>query len=278
MQEESDQMRNRNVMRVFVSFVAGFLSLGSSPAMGSGQSIGTISHIHSVRAFGDQVILGTHEGLFRYVDQKTVQSMGPENFDIMGLAVFGKKLYASGHPGPGSKLPEPVGLLLSTDSGKTWKKLGLQGEVDFHLLESAGADMYGVDSGSGNLLYSNNAGKKWTSRGKNVVSDIAINPDKIGSALALREGKLISTQKSFTKMRAIESTLTFTSLDWISGSLLATGGKSLYRSSDSGMTWKKISDFPDSVSTVTQSSKIIAVVAGNSIFKSTDGGKTFNKL
>ncbi len=278
MREESDQMRNKNVMSVFASFVAGFLLLGSSPAMGSGQSIGTISHIHSVRAFGDQVILGTHEGLFRYVDQKTVQSMGPENFDIMGLAVFGKKLYASGHPGPGSKLPEPVGLLLSTDSGKTWKKLGLQGEVDFHLLESAGADMYGVDSGSGNLLYSNNAGKKWTSRGKNVVSDIAINPEKVGSALALRDGKLISTQKSFTKMRAINSTLTFTSLDWISGSLLATGGKSLYRSSDSGMTWKKISDFPDSVSTVTQSSKIIAVVAGNSIFKSTDGGKTFKKM
>ena len=278
MQEESDQMRNKNVMSVFASFVAGFLLLGSSPAMGSGQSIGTISHIHSVRAFGDQVILGTHEGLFRYVDQKTVQSMGPENFDIMGLAVFGKKLYASGHPGPGSKLPEPVGLLLSTDSGKTWKKLGLQGEVDFHLLESAGADMYGVDSGSGNLLYSNNAGKKWTSRGKNVVSDIAINPEKVGSALALRDGKLISTQKSFTKMRAINSTLTFTSLDWINGSLLATRGKSLYRSSDSGMTWKKISDFPDSVSTVTQSSKIIAVVAGNSIFKSTDGGKTFKKM
>ena len=69
MQEESDQMRNRNVMRVFVSFVAGFLLLGGSPAMGSGQSIGTISHIHSVRAFGEQVILGTHEGLFRYVDQ-----------------------------------------------------------------------------------------------------------------------------------------------------------------------------------------------------------------
>jgi hypothetical protein len=204
--------------------------------------------------------------------------MGPENFDIMGLAVFGKKLYASGHPGPGSKLPEPVGLLLSTDSGKSWKKLGLQGEVDFHLLESAGADMYGVDSGSGNLLYSRDAGKKWISRGKNVVSDIAINPEKVGSALALREGKLISTQKSFSKMRAIDSALTFTSLDWIRGSLLATGGKSLYRSSDLGLTWKKLSDFPESVSTVTQSSKIIAVVAGNSIFKSADGGKTFKKM
>lgn len=277
MQEECDQVKKRTI-RVLSGLIAGFLLLSANTAVGSGQSIGTISHIHSVRAFGDQVILGTHEGLFRYVDQKTVQLMGPEIFDIMGLAVFGKKLYASGHPGPGSKLPEPVGLLLSTDSGKSWKKLGLQGEVDFHLLESAGADMYGVDSGSGNLLYSNNAGKKWTSRGKNVVSDIAVNPAKVGSALALRDGKLISTQNSFTKMRNVNSTPAFTSLDWITGSLLASGGKSLYRSTDSGMSWKKLSDFPEDASTVTQSAKIIAVVAGNSIYKSTDGGKTFKKM
>lgn len=277
MQEECDQVKKRTI-RVLSGLIAGFLMLGANTAVGSGQSIGTISHIHSVRAFGDQVILGTHEGLFRYVDQKTVQLMGPEIFDIMGLAVFGKKLYASGHPGPGSKLPEPVGLILSTDSGKSWKKLGLQGEVDFHLLESAGADMYGVDSGSGNLLYSNNAGKKWTSRGKNVVSDIAVNPAKVGSALALRDGKLISTQNSFTKMRNVNSTPALTSLDWITGSLLATGGKSLYRSTDSGMSWKKLSDFPEDASTVTQSAKIIAVVVGNSIYKSTDGGKTFKKM
>jgi len=277
MREECDRMRKR-VLKVESGFIAVFLFLGMSTAVGSGQSIGTISHIHSVRAFGDQVILGTHEGLFRYVDEKTVQLMGPEKFDIMGLAVFGKKLYASGHPGPGSKLPEPVGLLISTDSGKSWKKMGLQGEVDFHLLESAGADMYGVNSGNGNLMYSNNAGKKWTSRGKNVVTDIAINPLKVGSALALRDGKLMATQDSFTKMRTLDSTLTFTSLDWMSGSLLATGGKSLYRSTDSGVTWKKLSDFPEDASTVTQSSKIIAVVAGNSIYKSADGGKTFKKM
>ena len=108
-------------------FIAALLLLGANPAIGAGQDIGSLSHIHSVRAFGDQVILGTHEGLFRYVDEKTVQLMGPEKFDIMGLAVFGKKLYASGHPGPGSKLPEPVGLLISTDSGKSWKKITIDG-------------------------------------------------------------------------------------------------------------------------------------------------------
>jgi ribosomal protein S19 len=278
MQEECDPMKNSKGAKFLAGVVVGILLPGSNSAVASGESIGTISHIHSVRAFGDQVILGTHEGLFRYVDAKTVQSMGPENFDIMGLAVFGKKLYASGHPGPGSKLPEPVGLLLSTDNGKNWKKVGLQGEVDFHLLESAGVDMYGVDSGSGDLLYSKDAGKKWVNRGKNILRDIAINPNKIGSALALRNGKLISTQKSFTTIKATDSALTFTSLDWIPGSLLGTAGKSLYRSSDLGATWKKVSDFPDGVSTVTQSVKIIAVVSGDSIFKSIDGGKTFKKM
>jgi len=44
------------------------------------------------------------------------------------------------------------------------------------------------------------------------------------------------------------------------------------------MSWKKLSDFPEDASTVTQSAKIIAVVAGNSIYKSTDGGKTFKKM
>lgn len=269
------ELRNRKVIG---GFVATLLLLGANPASSAGQDIGSLSHVHSVRAFGDQVFLGTHEGLFRYVDEKTVLLIGKEIFDVMGLAVLNKKLYASGHPGSASKLPQPVGLLSSSDGGKGWKKLGLQGEVDFHLLETAGADMYGVDSSSGDLLYSSNAGKKWTSRSKNLVSDIAVNPGKVGSALALRDGKLISTQNSFTKMRAVDSALTFSSIDWLSDSLLATSGKSLYRSGDSGLTWKKMSDFPEAASTVTQSSKIIAVVAGNSIYKSKDGGKTFKKM
>ncbi len=271
-------MRKILKLKLIVSAIFAFTLLASSSAIGAGQSIGTLSHVHSVRAFGDQIILGTHEGLFRYIDQKTVQSMSPENFDIMGLTVFGQQLFASGHPGPGSKLPQPVGLLVSNDRGKSWKKMGLQGEVDFHLLESAGAEMYGIDSGSGNLLYSKNAGKSWVSRGKSSFEDIAINPTKIGAALALRNGKLITTQNTFTKNSESSSSLKFTSLDWIKNSLLATSGKSLYKSGDLGKTWKKVSDFPETTVSVTQSEKIIAVVMSTSIYKSIDGGKTFKKM
>ncbi|MGH8725527.1 MAG: F510_1955 family glycosylhydrolase, partial [Burkholderiales bacterium] len=43
-------------------------------------------------------------------------------------------LYSSGHPAPGSGMVNPFGLIRSKDGGKTWEKLGLEGETDFHLL------------------------------------------------------------------------------------------------------------------------------------------------
>jgi hypothetical protein len=38
-----------------------------------------------------------------------MKAVGAERFDVMGLAVFGETIFASGHPGKGSKLPNPVG-------------------------------------------------------------------------------------------------------------------------------------------------------------------------
>jgi photosystem II stability/assembly factor-like uncharacterized protein len=55
----------------------------------------------------------------------------------MGFAATGKNLYSSGHPAPGSGLVNPFGLLRSRDGGKTWEKLGLEGESDFHLLATS---------------------------------------------------------------------------------------------------------------------------------------------
>ena len=145
-------------------------------ALASGETIGSLSHIHQVKVQGKKILLGTHEGLYQYIGADKVLRMSPEVFDVMGLSVDGRRIYASGHPGPGSKFPEPVGLVLSTNGGKDWKMVSLQGTVDFHLLESSGSELYGADSQSGDLLYSSDLGKRWASRGKNTFSDIALNP------------------------------------------------------------------------------------------------------
>lgn len=65
-----------------------------------------------------------------------VQGGGPSH-DYMGFSATRDALYSSGHPAPGSELPDPLGLIKSSDGGKTWQQLGLTGESDFHTLATS---------------------------------------------------------------------------------------------------------------------------------------------
>ncbi|TLM74532.1 F510_1955 family glycosylhydrolase [Pseudarthrobacter sp. NamB4] len=105
------------------------------------------SHVHGITVSGEtsQVLLATHEGLFD-VTTAPATKIG-ETLDLMGFTpgpsdgVF----YASGHPGPGSDLPNPLGLLKSSDGGKTWEQLSRQGESDFHALATTRSGIVGFD-------------------------------------------------------------------------------------------------------------------------------------
>lgn len=265
----------KKVMIVLLCWVV----LGSShPANASGESIGSISHIHNVKVLGKTILLGTHEGLYILKGENSVARVGKDNFDLMGLSIDGNRIYASGHPGAGSTLPNPVGLLVSTNAGRSWKKVSLQGKVDFHLLESSGKELYGADSQSGNLLYSNDAGSSWSNLGKNLFSEVAINPMKKGEALAIREGGLVSTKNSFKDEKIIATKLAFTQIEWSRKTLLASSGSKLLTSVDQGRTWKTKFTFDTAVGTIAQSSELLVVITGSKIWKSVDEGKTFTQF
>jgi hypothetical protein len=132
-----------------------------------------------------------------------MKRISSEDFDVMGLAVAGEKIIASGHPNSGSKLPAPIGLIQSTNFGKKWTQISLGGKVDFHLLEGFGKEIYGADSQSGNLMYSNNSGKSWVNLGSNVYSDLAVSPTSDGSVIALQGEVLVHSKNHFKSVEKI---------------------------------------------------------------------------
>ena len=78
-----------------------------------------VTHVHGIARdlqTGD-LLLATHQGLFREVNSELVR-VGPV-IDLMGFTLNPEgTFYASGHPGVGVDLPQPVGLISSTDSGR----------------------------------------------------------------------------------------------------------------------------------------------------------------
>jgi photosystem II stability/assembly factor-like uncharacterized protein len=98
----------------------------------------TLMHVHGLAYSpdGKRLMIPSHHGLAVYENGKWSKAPGPQH-DYMGFSATGKSLYSSGHPAPGSGLVNPFGLLRSRDGGKTWEKLGLEGESDFHLLATS---------------------------------------------------------------------------------------------------------------------------------------------
>jgi hypothetical protein len=102
------------------------------------ESAVTLHHVHGLAYSpdGKRLIIPSHQGLAVYENGKWSKAPGPQH-DYMGFSATAKNLYSSGHPASGSGLVNPFGLIRSKDGGKTWEKLGLEGETDFHLLATS---------------------------------------------------------------------------------------------------------------------------------------------
>lgn len=85
---------------------------------------------------GKQLVVAVHDGLVVYENGKWSKSQAPQH-DYMGFSATSKHFYSSGHPAPGSGLVNPLGVVRSRDGGRTWEKLGLEGESDFHLFAAS---------------------------------------------------------------------------------------------------------------------------------------------
>ncbi len=133
------------------------------------------AHVHglSVSSSG-QVLLATHDGLFD-VTTRQANKIGATN-DLMGFTAGSEpgEFYASGHPGPGSTLPNPMGLIKSVDGGQSWEQLSRQGESDFHAMTATKSGIVAFD---GAMLTSPD-GRTWTPAAADFApANLAGSPD-----------------------------------------------------------------------------------------------------
>jgi photosystem II stability/assembly factor-like uncharacterized protein len=132
------------------------------------------------------------------------------------------------------------GLFRSRDLGATWETITIPSETKFSSLVTCGKRVY--TSTGHNILRSSDTGKTWA-------------PVDLGKSIYNSYGKIIKS----------------------GGSMIVNGYDSIYISTDSGSTWKKIkprSPSPDGQTVIIGST---LVAPGDGILRSIDNGQTWNK-
>jgi len=115
--------------------VAASLAALAMMAMPSFGAEPLLVHVHGLffSRDGKSLFVPSHSGLAVFRDGTWSEANGPIH-DFAGFSMSEGAMYASGHPPPGSSLPDPLGLVKSTNGGETWQSLSLGGEADFHLI------------------------------------------------------------------------------------------------------------------------------------------------
>ena len=240
------------------------------------------SHIHgAVRdPLDGTLLIATHHGLFKE-SGAGLASVGPV-VDLMGFAVAPDgTYYASGHPGMQTDLPQPLGLVQSTDGGATWQVLSRGGESDFHALAVSEDQVLGYDG----ALRQSPDGKEWTTHAipQEPIS-LAISPDgetvlaSTGAAV-LRSTADLST---WSPLAAAPPALLVSYADASTIIVLAQDGL-LHQSNDGGTTWTAGSTpvpTPSSLSAtrVDDTTVEVLVGSGNRVLSTTDLGATTSPL
>lgn len=226
--QKKDAGQRRTLLIGIVVFAAAivtavvFLSSGGAP-----RETVEFPDIHGISFTGDgtQIRVATHYGLVAYADGRWSKPDLPVN-DYMGYSGTQDGFFTSGHPSPGSNLPNPVGLLRSDDHGATIQTVAFSGETDFHIMGASyfGETVYVLNAApnstlSTGLYYSLDGGTSWEqSAARGLVAaplQLAVHPREPGIVAAATLGGLYLSDdfgQSFTRIGG-EDLVTFAVFD-----------------------------------------------------------------
>jgi len=248
-------------------------STAGSPALPS-------EHVHGLDVNPDtgRVLLATHDGLFD-VTRQPATKIGGTN-DLMGFTPGPDRnvFYASGHPGEGSNLPNPLGLIRSGDGGKTWEPLSRQGESDFHALTSTKTGIVAYDG----TLRTSRDGKTWAAPAVDFTPAVlAGRPDSETVLATTPDGVQRSTDGGATwKLNPAAPVIQFVGFASPKEAAGIEPNGTVHVSTDGGATWIRTGRVDGGVEamSVVKGSKgrpWIWAATASGIVVSSDGGATF---
>jgi len=241
-----------------------------------------LEHIHGLGVSDGTLFIATHTGLWTApAGQSKPRRVGSSQQDIMGFSVIDEgRFIGSGHPGPGqTDLPPSLGLIESRDGGRMWTSVSLQGEADFHALESAGDYVYGVNSADGRMMASSDGGRSWEPRiPPAAVFGLTIDPRSSTHVVASTEQGVHSSLDAGETWRPLNLDLAGL-LAWPAPeSLYLVGGDgSVQVSADGGRGWKSVGSIGGQPAAfIADGSDLYAALADATVKRSTDGGRTWS--
>ncbi|MEO3931267.1 F510_1955 family glycosylhydrolase [Micrococcaceae bacterium Sec7.4] len=238
------------------------------------------AHVHglSVSSETGQVLLATHDGLFDMTKQPAAK-IGATH-DLMGFTggTDHGVLYASGHPGEGSDLANPLGLIRSADAGKTWETLSRQGESDFHALTATKSGIVGFDG----ALRTSPDGKTWNTVASNFVPAALAGTPTSDTVLATTPQGIHRSTDGGKTWNTVDSgpVIQFAAFASPAEAVGIEPDGTVHSSTDAGATWTRKGKIKDTVQAVAavkgpEAALSIWAATASGLVVSTDGGVTF---
>lgn len=263
--------------------VLGYLVLrdGAAPETAAETGAGAeLEHVHGLGVDPGEGILyaGTHYGLFRLPADGQGTRVADRVQDFMGFTVAGPDHFlASGHPGIGQDAPSSLGLIESTDGGRTWRPLSLAGEADFHALEYRHGTVYGLNALTGEFMVSADK-TTWETRTRLPMADFAVSPDDPDVIVATTEQGLASSDDGGRNFTLVRGAPLMQLVSWAEdGTLVGAGPEgTVYVRTGDGGTWQRrgvLEGAPEALAAVNLEE--IYAAADAAVMVSTDGGREF---
>ncbi|MCA1674608.1 MAG: exo-alpha-sialidase [Actinobacteria bacterium] len=260
-----------------IAIVAGVIAFSGGDGRTADRAAVKLEHVHGlgVDPGSGDLYAGSHHGLIRLPERGQPSRVGGLVQDFMGFTVAGRGHFlASGHPGKDQDGPANLGLIESTDGGRSWQSLSLAGEADFHSLEAGHGLIYG--SHAGQLMVSQD-GRTWDNRARLAVADLAVSPEDPQTLLATTRDGLAQSTNGGREFQLVAGAPLLQLVTWPDpGSIVGVAPDgAVHTSTDGGTTWEQRGSVDGAPEALTTDGGEIYVAVEGSIVRSTDAGRTF---